>query len=641
MENIHIEYLPGGINGNSAGTGIEESHEQYRLLLDCMSEGFVLHEIIYDEHGQPCDLRILDVNSAFERLTGFKKEEVLGRTYNEVVSKKDRYSIDLCRAVLDSNGPIHMASYSNFFGRHFEATAYSPAPRQLAVLFKDITPKIKMEMDLKTSEAKSKAILESVPDLIFQISSDGKFLDYRAPAGFEVYAPPEAFLGKGIDEILPRDLADLAFRHMKITKETSAVQSFEYSLETGGQTREYEARVATGEDGNFIFFVRDISERKRMQQALLESEMRLRAAVDSIPNFFMIYDEELRFRYVNRTFVERIGLSEEQVTGRTNEELFPPEVTEKYMGHLKKALQTKRMQRSEYSHDTPPGRLIFHTIYVPILNDKGRVSQILGISHDLTKIREAESLLERTLEENEKQNRLLKTVIQEMKGNYDEIERLLFAISHDLMTPLITIQGFLELLKKDVEKCNRIRIEIDLGLIGDAVSRMQTLLGRALELSSLGTLSSSTERLPFQEIIDAAREHFKRINSASHLKITEDENFPAVCFNRTRMQDILVSMIEGCIRYSGAGYSSRVNIGWKEQDEGPIIYARCLGKGEMKDLSQAFDLLSGGEVADNCTSIGLALSKRIIELHGGRMWLESEPEGGCSILFALPREVKA
>jgi PAS domain S-box-containing protein len=508
-------------------------------------------------------------------------------------------------------------------------------------LIEDITQRRKIEDDMRRIEAKDKAILDSIPDMVFQISRDGTFLDYRSPENLKLYATPEAFLGKKMDEVLPLGLARQAAEHMKMAEETSAVQSFEYSLETGGPTTDYEARVAAGADGNFVFFVRDISERKKMGQAILLSDRRLRAAMDSIPNFFMIYDKELRFRYVNRVFVDRIGLSEEMVFGHTNEELFPPEIIGKYIGHLKKALQTKSIQKVEYTHDLTSGRMIFYTIYVPILDDKGDVTQILGISHDLTKIREAETTLERALEENETQNRLLKTVIQEMKGNYEEIERLLFAISNDLMTPLITIQGFLVLLKKDVEKCNRIRIEIDLGLIGDAVSRMQTLLGRALELSSLGTLSSSSERLPFQEIVDAARQHFRMISSASHLEITEDENFPAVYFNRARMQDILVSMIEGCIRYSGAGCSSRVHIGWKEQDEGPIIYARCLGEGETKDLSRAFDLFSGGEVPDNCTSIGLALSKRIIELHGGRMWLESEPEGGCSILFALHREVKA
>jgi light-regulated signal transduction histidine kinase (bacteriophytochrome) len=287
--------------------------------------------------------------------------------------------------------------------------------------------------------------------------------------------------------------------------------------------------------------------------------------------------------------------------------------------------------------------------YVPIFNDRGYICRILGINYDITEITEAKSKLELALKENREQNRLLKAAFEELSGNYKEIDKLLYKISHGLITPLVTIEGFLGLLKKDVEKCNRIRIEIDLGLIGDAISRMRMLLSEALELSSLGMLPGPSESIPFKEIINEAREHFKNTSTSNHLVITEDEKFPPVYFNRTRMVDVLMSMIEGCIRYSGwsselssveGGQCPQVHVGWRKGDDGPVLFARCKGRGEPKDLEEAFRHCCEGESDDSSTTIGLAISKKIIELQGGRMWMECNPEAGCTILFVLPEAMK-
>jgi light-regulated signal transduction histidine kinase (bacteriophytochrome) len=102
------------------------------------------------------------------------------------------------------------------------------------------------------------------------------------------------------------------------------------------------------------------------------------------------------------------------------------------------------------------------------------------------------------------------------------------------------------------------------------------------------------------------------------------------------MVDVLISMIEGCVRYSGESDSHIVHVGWHKQDDGPVFFTRCDGKGGLEDLSLPFKLLSGGEGEDDSTLIALAVSKMIIELQGGRMWIECGPELGCTILFTLP-----
>lgn len=629
-------------------SGKKESRVNYKELFDTMTEGFALHEIVYDENGEPHDYRFLEVNPAFEHITGMKKDEVLGGTYREILPNDESSCIRACSAVSLTGEPIKLEHYSRDLKRFYNIVVYRPAPGQIATLFMDISERKRIEEDLLKSEVRSRAILDSIPDQVFHIEEDGTILDYRAPANLDFYVRPDAFLGKKMEAVLPPDLVTQVTTHMKQAQETGVTQVLECGLEIGGKEIDFEARISVLLGGGFIVLVRDISERKRIDEALLESDRLFRAAVDSVPYFFVIYDRELRFRYANRAALERIGLSEEKIYSHTNEELFSPEIIEPYISHLRRALETKSVQRVEFTNDLASGMMTFFTIYVPLLNEKGDVIQVLGISQDITKKKEAERRLKSALEENREQNRLLKAAFEELSGNYKEIEQLLYKISHGLITPLITIDGFLGLLKKDVEKCNRIRIEIDLGLIGDAVSRMQNLLGDALELSSLGMLSRTAESISLKEIINEAREHFKNTSTSNHLVITEDEKFPQLYFNRTRMVDVLMSMIYSCISYSGwsselssaeGGQGPQVHVGWRKGDDGPVLFARCKGRGKQKDLEEAFRHCCEGESNDSSTTIGLAISKKIIELQGGRMWMECDPEAGCTILFSLPEAV--
>lgn len=164
-------------------------------------------------------------------------------------------------------------------------------------------------------------------------------------------------------------------------------------------------------------------------------------------------------------------------------------------------------------------------------------------------------------------------------------------------------------------------------------------------------LSNPKEIVPFEEILSDAREHFKSFcdPASNGLLITADEGFPPVYAHRRRMVEILISMIDSCIRYSGWGsglfYSEgspcpQVHVGWKEGDDGPVYFVHSKGSAKKEGLGEAFRHCCEGEGDDSSTTIGLAVAKKIIELQGGRMWMECGTEEGCTILFVLPEEMK-
>jgi len=129
----------------SSSKDLEEFKKDYSLLFNKMLNGFALHKIILDKEGKPCDYRFLEVNPAFEKLTGFKGSEIIGKTLHKVLPVLDPYWIDVYGKVAMTGKSIQFESYSQSLCKYFEVSAYSPRKGYLATIFSDITELKKRE----------------------------------------------------------------------------------------------------------------------------------------------------------------------------------------------------------------------------------------------------------------------------------------------------------------------------------------------------------------------------------------------------------------------------------------------------------------------------------------------------------------
>lgn len=178
-----------------------ERDERFRTLFDTMTEGFALHEIICDETGTPCDYRFLEVNPAFERLTGLKPGDVVGKTAREVLPRIDSSWIETFGAVALTGRPTRFENYATTLKRHYEVYAYCPAPGQFSVLFTDITERRKSEESLRESERRLEYHLENSP--LAAIEWDADFVVTRWSSGAERILgwKAEETIGKRIDAL--------------------------------------------------------------------------------------------------------------------------------------------------------------------------------------------------------------------------------------------------------------------------------------------------------------------------------------------------------------------------------------------------------------------------------------------------------
>ena len=185
---------------------LRQSEERYRSLFNGMSEGFALHEIVCDQKGAPRDYRFLDINPAFEKQTGLKRENLIGKTVLQVLPDTEPEWISSYGQVALTGEPIHFERFSGSLGRHYEVFAYRPSPGQFACVFFNVTERRRAEEAQRESEEQVRKTLESIGDGFFACDGDWRFVYVNAPAERILGIRREEVLGKNHWEVFPLTL---------------------------------------------------------------------------------------------------------------------------------------------------------------------------------------------------------------------------------------------------------------------------------------------------------------------------------------------------------------------------------------------------------------------------------------------------
>jgi len=208
-----------------------------------------------------------------------------------------------------------------------------------------------------------------------------------------------------------------------------------------------------------------------------------------------------------------------------------------------------------------------------------------------------------------------------------------------LKAPIITIKGFLGFLGEDVRSGNRERADRDIVRITEAVDKMHRLLNELLELSRIGRLMNDPEPISFRSLIDETLDvlHGHVESSSAQVKVTGE--FPVVFGDRRRLLEVLQNLIDNAIKFSSGQSAPLIEIGCEGKEKGmPVFFVRDNGIGiHPEHHERIFGLFNKLDPTADGTGVGLALVKRIVEYHGGRIWVESAPAQGASFLFTLPQ----
>jgi PAS domain S-box-containing protein len=230
------------------------------------------------------------------------------------------------------------------------------------------------------------------------------------------------------------------------------------------------------------------------------------------------------------------------------------------------------------------------------------------------------------------------TLINELESKNSELERFTYTVSHDLKSPLVTITGFLGYLEQDALSGNTERMKGDIQRIDEAVKKMQKLLNELLELSRIGRVVNPPLKVPFGDLVREAVLLVRGQLEARGVRVWIHPNLPVVHVDKPRLVEVLQNLLDNAAKYMGNQAQPQVQIGQKVEPDGqPVFYISDNGMGiEPEYHERIFGLFNKLDPKTEGTGVGLALVKRIIEVHGGRIWVESEPGRGATFLFTLP-----
>lgn len=372
----------------------------------------------------------------------------------------------------------------------------------------------------------------------------------------------------------------------------------------------------------------ELKERRNVEQQLREAEILYRTLVEDTS--VVIYRDNAAENspsiFISKQIKNLLGYTPEEFSHEAEYwvTLIHPDDKKMVLDSIKQTLSTDNTLSIEYRMQAKNGNWIWvRDESVLIKDENGTPIYIQGVYFDITERKEAEAQREK--------------LIQELENKNSELERFTYTVSHDLKAPLITMSGFLGYLIEDAKKGNIRRLESDVNRILDANLKMQRLLDELLELSRIGRLMNTPESLSFEQVVKESLSIVESQINDKQIEVVIHNNLPNVYGDKVRLIEVIQNLVDNAAKFMGEQPKPKIEIGMKQENQQNIFFVKDNGIGIEKAYHEKiFELFNKLDPTAIGTGIGLALVKRIIEVHKGKIWIESELGKGATFYFTLP-----
>ncbi|HEX6631548.1 MAG TPA: PAS domain S-box protein [Gemmatimonadaceae bacterium] len=485
-------------------------------------------------------------------------------------------------------------------------------------------------------------VLALAADAIVITDGDQRIVTFNRAAVRVFGHQAEEVLGRPLEMLLPPRFAAThrerdvpAFERSGGAPRRMGERSEVRGLRKSGEEFPAEVSIARAELGGqprYVAIVRDVSERHRAELELRESEELFRTAMHSSPIGMALRGLDGRWLAVNRALCEIVGYTEEELRGLSVADLSHPDDLQTDMDFADELLAGTRAPYSRekrYVHKN--GNTVWILLAVTLVRGaNGEPRFFITQMKDITDRKRAEELLARQAAELARSNA--------------ELERFAYVASHDLQEPLRMVASYSQLLARHYQGRLDEKADRWIGYAVDGARRMQALINDLLALSRVGTHGRPFAPTDCGEVLARALGSLAPAIAAGDVRITSDP-LPVVLGDATQLEQVFQNLVGNAIKFRRPEVPCEVHVGAERTTDAGrdawLLTVRDNGIGlDMAYAEQVFTMFQRLHTREEYagTGIGLAICRKIVERHGGRIWVESTPGAGASFHFTLPVE---
>jgi len=585
---------------------------------------------------------VLDVNEAYERLFGWRREEAIGRSSEALrvwVNAGDRArfreQLESGGRVTDFESPARRRNGEVFDSLLSSEIIEASGERIALVIVNDVSVRKRAE----DARALLGAVVGNSSDAIIVSDPAMRIVSWSAGAERMFGWSAAEAVGRELSLIVPRERWQETTGNTERMRRGEGAPTFEtVRLAKDGRPLDVQVSISGVYEGGHLKLVagifRDITERKRAEEELRQSEQRFRALVELSSDWYWVTDAEHRFTFREGEILRRMGIPPEADYGQRRWEMgFVNLSEEDWAAH--RALLERREEFRDLllERRSPDGRVHWATISGrPLYDAQGRFAGYHGTGRDVTSQILAEQRLHRFNVELE--NKVVQRT-EALHAANRELEAFSYTVSHDLRAPLRAIDGFAELIEEQCAAVLDAQSREHLEHLRRAVVRMNRLIDDLLDFSQAGRAELSTRPVDLSELARAIAGEIASSDPRRRVAWRIAEGLHAHA-DPALMRVVLENLLSNAWKYTGQAAEARIEMGRADSGE---FFVRDNGIGfdpaQRDAVFEPFRRLQGAQAFEG-TGVGLATVARIIARHGGRVRADGAPGEGAVFHFFLP-----
>ena len=492
---------------------------------------------------------------------------------------------------------------------------------------------------LQDSEQQIQTIFDNAPEAVLVMDSEG-IIERWNPTAEEIFGwQANEILGKPFQEfvipLIHRETYNKAIKHFLVGRKKHILNKpLEIEvINRQGKLFFISLNVSpTFIKGRYLFivFARDITEIKTAERELKRSQTFLNSVVENIPNMIFVKDaNELRFVRFNKAGEDLLGFTRTDLIGKNDYDFFPKEQADFFTQKDMEVLKSGKLFEipEEQIQTKNKGTRVLETKKIPLLDENGKPQYLLGISNDIT--------------ERMKMEEDLKHKSEELARSNTELEQFAYVASHDLQEPLRMVNSYVQLL------ANRYKDKLDqdandfIGFAVDGSNRMKKLIQSLLEYSRINRIKAF-ETIDLNILLKDVLQDLQHRITENDAQIKIDK-LPAIFGDHVLLGQLFLNLIVNTIKYR-RDKNPEIHISWKKQNDEYLFSVKDNGIGIQKEYADKifiiFQQLHSKQKYEG-TGIGLAICKKIVERHGGKIWIESVVGEGTTFYFTIKENLKS